>query len=127
MLGGASSRPKNLSWIPQDQRSRHSDAWVGRRGGWLLYHGSVCFRSTPGLAVLDLAPGTHHYHPVDQDDLSLLVLIEDVIRRYPTQDYQRVTEQLQLEGFPVNEKLAYRVMQENDLVMRSIKRATTIT
>jgi len=68
--------------------------------------------------VLDLGPSTYYYHPVDQDDLSLLVLIDDVVRRFPTYGYRRVTAQLQREGHGVNHKRVQRVMRENDLVVR---------
>ena len=52
--------------------------------------------------------------------------IEDVIRRFPTYGYRRVTAQLQREGSAVNHKRVLRVMRENDLVRRK-KRAPTTT
>jgi len=77
--------------------------------------------------VLDMERSTYYYQPTEKDDLNLLILIEDVIRRFPTYGYRRIAEQLQREGSHNNEKRVYRVMQENDLVMRSKKRAPTTT
>jgi len=75
--------------------------------------------------VLALAPSTY-YHPTGGDDLSLLVLIDDVVRRFPTYGYRRVTAQLRREGCVVNHKRVHRVMQENDLLVR-VKRSVVTT
>lgn len=42
--------------------------------------------------IVDLAPSTYYYQSTGRDDLSLLVAIEDVIRRFPTYGYRRVTK-----------------------------------
>jgi putative transposase len=68
-------------------------------------------------AVLGLAPSTYYYQPLERDDLSLLVSIEDVLRRFPTYGYRRVTAQLQREQLVVNHKRVHRVMRENDLLV----------
>ena len=67
--------------------------------------------------VLDLAPSTYYYQAGGQDDLSLLVAIEDVARRFPTYGYRRMTVQLRREGTLVNHKRVQRVMRENDLLV----------
>jgi len=59
--------------------------------------------------IVELAPSTYYYHPTGQDDLSLLVLIDDVVRRFPTYGYRRVTAQLRREGCVVNHKRASTV------------------
>ena len=69
--------------------------------------------------VLDMERSTYYYQATDDDDLSLLVLIEDVIRRFPTYGYRRITAQLRRESpDEVNHKRVLRVMRENDLVRR---------
>jgi transposase InsO family protein len=76
--------------------------------------------------IVDLAPSTYYYQSTGRDDLSLLVAIEDVIRRFPTYGYRRVTKQLQREGWDVNHKRVHRVMGENDLLAK-FKRSVTTT
>jgi transposase InsO family protein len=66
--------------------------------------------------ILDLAPSTYYYSPQGGDDLSLLSWIEDVLLRFPTYGYRRVTEQLRREKHIVNHKRVLRVMRENDLL-----------
>jgi putative transposase len=66
--------------------------------------------------ILDLAPSTYYYRPQGGDDLSLLSWIEDVLLRFPTYGYRRVTEQLRREKHIVNHKRVLRVMRENDLL-----------
>ena len=66
--------------------------------------------------VLGLAPSTYYYSPQGHDDLGLLSLIEDVLLRFPTYGYRRVTEQLHREEHIVNHKRVLRVMRENDLL-----------
>ena len=48
--------------------------------------------------VLDMERSTYYYQATEDDDLSLLVLIEDVIRQFPTYGYRRITAQLRREG-----------------------------
>jgi transposase InsO family protein len=76
--------------------------------------------------VLDLAPSTYYYQPRGTDDLSLLVAIEDVLQRFPVYGYRRVTEQLGREDWTVNHKRVYRVMRENDLLVK-LRRSVTTT
>ena len=66
--------------------------------------------------ILDLAPSTYYYSPQGGDDLGLLSWIEDVLLRFPTYGYRRVTEQLRREKHIVNHKRVLRVMRENDLL-----------
>lgn len=76
--------------------------------------------------VLDLAPSTYYYQPRGTDDLSLLVAIEDVLRRFPIYGYRRVTAQLHREGWTDNHKRVHRVMQENDLLVK-LRRSVSTT
>jgi len=66
--------------------------------------------------ILDLAPSTYYFSAQGHDDLGLLSLIEDVLLRFPTYGYRRVTEQLHREEHIVNHKRVLRVMRENDLL-----------
>jgi transposase InsO family protein len=77
--------------------------------------------------VLDMERSTYYYQATEDDDLSLLVLIEAVIRQFPTYGYRRITAQLRREGLDeVNHKRVLRVMRENDLIRRK-KRVQTTT
>ena len=67
--------------------------------------------------TVGLAPSTYYYRSLGRDDLSLLSLIEDVLLRFPTYGYRRVTAQLHREGYIVNHKRVLRVMRENDLLV----------
>jgi transposase InsO family protein len=75
--------------------------------------------------TLGLAPSTYYYSPQGRDDLSLLSLIEDVLLRFPTYGYRRVTEQLRREKHVVNHKRVLRVMRENDLLAIVKRRVRT--
>ena len=76
--------------------------------------------------MLEVSPSTYYYTPRGRDDLTLLAWIEDVVVRFPTYGYRRVTAQLRREGHPVNHKRVQRVMRENDLVaIVSRRRRTT--
>lgn len=66
--------------------------------------------------ILHIAPSTYYYEPQGRDDLALLCLIEDVLLRFPTYGYRRVTKQLHREGHRVNHKRVLRVMRDNDLL-----------
>jgi len=67
--------------------------------------------------TVGLAPSTYYYRSPGRDDLSLLSLVEDVLLRFPTYGYRRVTEQLHREWYIVNHKRVLRVMHENDLLV----------
>jgi transposase InsO family protein len=76
--------------------------------------------------LLDLAPSTYYYElRGHHDDLSLLSAIEDVLLRFPTYGYRRVTKQLQREGQAVNRKRVRRVLRENDLCAMVHRRVRT--
>ena len=75
--------------------------------------------------LLGLAPSTYYYESAGQDDLSLLSAIEDVLLRFPTYGYRRVTKQLQREEHAVNHKRVLRVMRENDLLAVVKRRVRT--
>lgn len=77
--------------------------------------------------TVGLARRTYYYQPKEKDDLSLLVLIQEVAGKQPTWGYRMITGQLQHNGYQVNEKRVYRVMQENDLVIRKKKRGPQTT
>jgi len=62
--------------------------------------------------IVELGSSTYYYQPTGQDDLSLLVLIEDVIRRFPTYGYRRVTAQLGREGYGVNHTSHYTLLAQ---------------
>lgn len=68
--------------------------------------------------LLDVPPSSYYYEPMAGDDLSLLVLIEDVLLLFPRYGYRRVTEQLNRRPNcePINHKRVLRVMQEHDLI-----------
>lgn len=76
--------------------------------------------------ILGLAPSTYYHSAQGHDDLGLLSLIEDVLLRFPTYGYRRVTEQLHREEHIVNHKRVLRVMRENDLlaIVKQRKRTT---
>ena len=75
--------------------------------------------------VLDVAPSSYYYVAQGRDDLALLELIEDVLLRFPTYGYRRVTAQLHRERHPVNHKRVRRVMRENDLLAIVRRRVKT--
>lgn len=76
--------------------------------------------------ILELVPSTYYYEPQGQDDLGLLSLIEEVLLRFPTYGYRRVTKQLQRAEHRVNHKRVLRVMRENDL-LRVVRRRVRTT
>jgi transposase InsO family protein len=76
--------------------------------------------------IVGLAPSSYYYQCQERDDLGLLSLIEDVLLRFPTYGYRRVTKQLQREGHRVNHKRVLRVLRDNDL-LAVVKRGTRTT
>jgi putative transposase len=66
--------------------------------------------------VLDISPSSYYYTPQGRDDLAVLSWIEDILLRFPTYGYRRVTAQLQREGHGLNHKRVQRIMGENDLL-----------
>lgn len=75
--------------------------------------------------VLGISRSTFYYRPRASDDLTVLAWIEDVLVRFPTYGYRRVTAQLHREGHPVNHKRIHRVMKENDLIAVVKRRCKT--
>jgi putative transposase len=75
--------------------------------------------------LLDVRPSSYYYQPRGNDDLTVLSWIEDVLLRFPTYGYRRVTAQLGREGHPVNHKRIQRVMQDNDLIAVVKRRCKT--
>jgi putative transposase len=73
-----------------------------------------------------LSPSTYYYQPRDNDDLSVLSWLEDVLLRFPTYGCLRLARQLQREGHRVNHKRVERILRENDLI-RVVKRRCTTT
>jgi transposase InsO family protein len=76
--------------------------------------------------IVGLASSSYYYQCQEHDDLGLLSLIEDVLLRFPTYGYRRVTKQLQREGHRVNHKRVLRVLRDNDL-LAVVKRGTRTT
>jgi transposase InsO family protein len=75
--------------------------------------------------ILQVSPSTYYHAPRGRDDLTLLTWIEDVLVRFPTYGYRRVTAQLRRERHPINHKRVQRVMRENDLMASVPRRRRT--
>jgi transposase InsO family protein len=75
--------------------------------------------------VLQVSPSSYYYEPQGQDDLTLLGWIEEVLLRFPTYGYRRVTAQLRRDKHLVNHKRVQRVMRENDLIAIVRRRCRT--
>jgi putative transposase len=54
--------------------------------------------------VVKVSPSSYYYRPRSNDDLMLLSKIEEVLVRFPTYGYRRVTAQLRRERDLVNHK-----------------------
>ena len=76
--------------------------------------------------TLELSRSTYYYQRADNDDLSVLSWIEEVLLRFPTYGCPRITAQLRREGHPLNHKRVERILRENDLI-RVLKRRCTTT
>ncbi len=78
-------------------------------------------------AVMDVSPSSYYYTPQGRDDLGLRGQIEDVLERFPTYGYRRVSAQLRRDGClgVFNAKRVRRVMRENDLLVRVKRRVKT--
>ncbi len=76
--------------------------------------------------AVELNPSTYYYWPRDNDDLSVLSWIEEVLLRFPTYGCLRLAQQLQREGHRVNHKRVERILRENDLI-RVVKRRCVTT
>ena len=76
--------------------------------------------------VLGISPSSYYYAPQERgDDLLVLSHIEEILIRFPTYGYRRVTAQLRREGRPVNHKRVLRIMRENDLAAMGRRRVKT--
>jgi putative transposase len=76
-------------------------------------------------AVLEVGRGSYYRRAVGEsrsrrevacEEAALLVAIEQVVLAFPGYGYPRVTRHLQREGFAVNHKRVYRLMQEAGLL-----------
>jgi putative transposase len=76
-------------------------------------------------ALWDLPPSSYYYRAVARDELSVLVLIEEVLLTFPTYGYRRVAAELGRRGCPVNHKRVLRLMQQHDLMRIVRKRVQT--
>jgi putative transposase len=76
--------------------------------------------------LVDVQPSSFYYHPLSNDDLQVLALIEEVLLEYPTYGYRRVTVQLnRSKQYHINHKRVLRLMQEHDLVQAARRRVRT--
>jgi putative transposase len=76
--------------------------------------------------LVDVPPSSFYYHPLSNDDLQVLALIEEVLLEYPTYGYRRVTVQLnRSKQYYINHKRVLRLMQEHDLVQAARRRVST--
>ena len=76
--------------------------------------------------LVDVQPSSFYYHPLSNDDLQVLALIEEVLLEYPTYGYRRVTVQLnRSKQYHINHKRVLRLMQEHDLVQAARRRVST--
>ena len=76
-------------------------------------------------ALWDLSPSSYYYQPVESDDLSLLVVIEEVLLTFPTYGYRRVAAELGRRGHTANRKRVLRLMRRHDLIRIIRKRIQT--
>jgi putative transposase len=67
-------------------------------------------------ALWDMAPSSYYYQAVAPDDLSFLVVIEEVLLAFPSYGYRRVAAELLRRGHSVNHKRVLRLMQQHDLI-----------
>jgi putative transposase len=75
--------------------------------------------------VLEVSPSSYDYRPQGQDDLLVLSWIEEILLRFPTYGYRRVTAQLRREGYAINHKRVQWVMRDNDLLAVVKRRVKT--
>jgi putative transposase len=61
-------------------------------------------------ALWEMPPSSYYYQAVVRDDLSVLVLIEEVLLSFPTYGYRRVAAELVRRGHPINHKRVLRLM-----------------
>jgi putative transposase len=76
-------------------------------------------------ALWEMPPSSYYYQAVVRDDLSVLVLIEEVLLSFPTYGYRRVAAELVRRGHPINHKRVLRLMQQHDLIRIVRKRIQT--
>jgi putative transposase len=65
--------------------------------------------------ALDLASSSYYYAPQDNDDLTVLGWMEEVLGDFPTYGYRRLTAELRRRGHLLNHKRVQRILQEHDL------------
>jgi putative transposase len=66
-------------------------------------------------------------HEPQGEEAALLVAMERIVLEFPGYGYPRVTRQLQREGFCVNHKRVYRLMQEAQLLQKRKRRQIRTT
>lgn len=77
-------------------------------------------------ALWALPPSTYYYEAAERDDLSVLVVIEEVLLAFPTYGYRRVAAEMVRRGQDINHKRVLRLMQQHDLI-RVVKRRVQTT
>ena len=63
-------------------------------------------------AVLDCPRSSYYYQPVSWEDAVLRTAIRQIVKRWPSYGYRRITAQLRREGWPINSKVVRRLLQE---------------
>jgi putative transposase len=66
-------------------------------------------------------------HEPQGEEAALLAVLEHIVLEFPGYGYPRVTRQLQREGFRVNHKRVYRLMQEAQLLQKRKRRQIRTT
>ena len=73
-----------------------------------------------------LSSSTYYYEATERDDLSVLVVIEEILLAFPTYGYRRVAAEMVRRGQGINHKRVLRLMQQHDLI-RVVKRRVRTT
>jgi putative transposase len=73
-----------------------------------------------------MPPSSYYYEAIERDDLSILVVMEEVLLEFPTYGYRRVAAELVRRGQCINHKRVLRLMQQHDLI-RILKRKIQTT
>jgi putative transposase len=67
-------------------------------------------------ALWAMSPSSYYYAATETDDLTVLVVIEDILLSFPTYGYRRVAAELGRRGQRINHKRVLRLMQQHDLI-----------
>lgn len=76
-------------------------------------------------ALWDMSPSSYYYEATERDDLSVLVVIEEILLAFPTYGYRRVAAELGRRGQRINHKRVLRLMQQHDLIRIVMRRVQT--